>query len=222
MVSMARGKRKARAGGRRVVARWLMAAALPLTAVFWNASPADAGVNLYFQLYEGGSSFSNWDFQDINLTQTDWPVDMMFYGNGVSKRWIEAYAKANLGFPYSGSKKFAMTDGGLAVDDGVKEYPGGCVHWGDSLHFRVYDEGDFTSYPVPLYSVAFGNFVVATSHNDYSEGCSGYEYSLHTEGDETTIANRWQNAGFSVAHDIVWMDNQYNNNDGNAAAIYIP
>jgi hypothetical protein len=205
--------------------RRALALAVPLfLACALTSASASTTANLKLVTY-GQNSFYNYDFdsQSAVVTNVDWPVDMIFYGNAsVSK----VYNK--IGWFWGGSNEYMRLNTGSGaswVSAGGRKNTL-CT----DTHFRLYAPAATGYFTDPV----LGHYVIATMHLDKNECGSSPTYGWN-ETAEQTVANRaaqvWGAA--AVRHDATtlpdgtgtlallgdfneagWQGNHYFFNDG--------
>lgn len=196
---------------------------------FSNAASANKIVNgkwVTVYLPGGGDKFDNWDYlnrcqphtfykvsdgcQTRKSTQVDAPIDLIFTNNAeVDKVKYHAGSK----FPSDvASLKNAIVgpSWGWDEDRGRKMHEGnGSPCYTTNYHFRIYADGNDDR----LYNVNYGYFVIASSHNDYRESCSG-SHTDFTESSEKAIARWYYSVGATGNLDKWNLYNAQNNVQG--------
>jgi len=118
------------------------------------------------------------------------------------------------------------------ADDGGKKDPGTffCTDLmrfaNTSTHTRLYADGDGR-----MYNAEFGKYVIATTHKDNREHCTGDSYGWSESAADDVFAAQFASWGYQVDYDYWpmnnWVDNwrdgtHYEKSDGKATLIYIP
>jgi Concanavalin A-like lectin/glucanases superfamily len=172
---------------------------------------ASGGTSRRLQRFHvGGSTFWNYDFSKTSLdsTKVDWPVTLIFWNNAAVddvKLWGSCNCATEWGLTHSSvgyPGEWWIPDLGSAL--------GGGYCFGNKWHYRVYGDGSTIPHHNYLYSLAWGYFVVGTSHIDHHENCPG-EWSGNSEKAEQRIADEsraWWGA-FHLERDKVPLHNTY-------------
>ena len=211
-----------RASARRRIITCLGTAVALVAAGLASAAPAQArDVNLWFNhaFHGGGDAFDTYDYGQQTRAEdhVDWPVSLVFFNNATVSK-----AKAPLSsvMPHTGSLKYAWVGGTWDQDRGIKQYPGKCDST-TNYHMRVYAPPGTDR----MFNTYYGYFVVATTHMDYREGCSGQWFG-ESEAAEDFVLREFINRGYHYWSD--WTDlGSYENNghfqsNGRASEVSIP
>jgi hypothetical protein len=127
--------------------------------------------NLRF-LYSNYDSFMNYDFYSTSAvaTNVDWPVTILFYNHADITKIRNAMANRGYG------------GGGLTIYDVLSDDQGGSLVWANDqgrkqgssstayYHYRLYGNPAIGH----NWSPGWGNYVWATTHQDYQECCGGW------------------------------------------------
>jgi hypothetical protein len=157
----------------------------------------------------GGEAFHNYDYEpwsQTNLTAirtdrcgVDWGVNLIFddhaywtYVRNIAQDGMaQLNTTAHRPYNYSGFSELACNDGISGCwhsDKGWKQFSGSNVQNADgtctgpsahisNAHFRVYGAQNRAMHS---YSIWYGDFVYATSHDDFSENCSDSKTGYNT------------------------------------------
>ncbi|CAG0975149.1 MAG: hypothetical protein MPEBLZ_00899 [Candidatus Methanoperedens nitroreducens] len=149
-----------------------------------------ASTNNLTTLYIREDSFRNYDFlsETDSNTNVDWPVSMLFYNNADINK-----VKSIFFIGFGSILKGRLNDGAGWVwdsDGGTKGISSRYGHW---LHMRVYADSDDR-----MYNLAWGYYVIGTTHYDEYpfESWSGY-----SEAAEEEFASIASSKGYSVSED---------------------
>ena len=184
----------------------------------------------YAWTYMGSGDYvNNYDNRQKfgKVDSRDWPVTLIFYGPNATVGNVRTVLN-NLGSHEADATALYMRTND-AVGEGYiwDSEPGNtydtasgyCIPgiWKTSWHIRFYADHGYA-----LHNTQFGNYVVATTHQDIHEGC-GQGTAAYPESSKDFYAYIFASNGFTVDFDAVDMGNAESGtrfNDGRATLIY--
>jgi hypothetical protein len=144
-------------------------------------------------------------------------VSLIFFNNATISK---VKAPVSGAMPHTGGLMYAYVAGVWDQDRGIKQYPGRCDST-TNYHMRVYAPPSTDR----MYNMYYGYFVVATTHMDYREGCSGAWHG-ESEAAEDYVVSLFSARGYSTYSDWTWLGSAENSghfqSNGYASEVSIP
>ncbi len=181
----------------------IFSAAMILVLLVFPATPVVAWTPSNLTIRElGGDQFWNYDFEQENWDEVDWPINMVFWNDAATEKVKDILWGATGDRDMNGRLNDGPENNWNWVwnaDEGTREASSG----DPGAHLRVYAADDFANYNDWL-----GYYVLGTTHFDnWYRGYWAPFWFGFSEYSEDDISEILRNKGYSVLEDYFWLDN---------------